>query len=218
MNFDKWKKRDIHKGAFFIADGILDKGAWGKSKVKVLFLMKEAYESDEDSTKEWNLNDYLRETPLSSLSKTMWWSIAQWLKGINHLHEHGNLLPFDQGFKNDPSLNEVFRSCAIINLKKSGGISRSSDENIKKYVESDWDLIWMQIEEINPDLIICGSTYPLIASKLETPKHSHEWFYEANGYKFLDYWHPAAQWPYKIKYYSILSALSQSAEKWIPKT
>jgi len=85
MNRQIWKDRKIHKGNFFIGDGIIDEERWEQATTKVLFIMKEAYESSEEVLTEWNLNDYLKQKSLKELAKPMWWSMAQWLKGINYL-------------------------------------------------------------------------------------------------------------------------------------
>ncbi len=216
MDFISWKKRELHKDAFFIADGIINKELWDKAPVKVLFIMKEAYESSPDDCQEWALNEYLN-NDLNTIGKPMWWSLAQWLDGINKLCDSNDVATFDEEFKADSGLNLAFHSCAVINLKKSSGKSSSDVDDLAKYVEGDWELLWAQIESINPDLIICGATYPLIASKLGSPKRSAEWLYHAKGYHFVDFWHPSNQWPYKVKYYSLLSALKQSKELWLPK-
>ncbi|CAM4029557.1 hypothetical protein [Shewanella aquimarina] len=217
MDFISWKEREIHDGQFFISDGIINEKAWEKAPVKVLFLMKEAYESSPDVIDEWALNDYLASKRLSELGKSMWWSMAQWVDGINKLIETGEVIQFDEGYKSNPKLEEAFQSCAVINIKKSSGKSSSTNEDLFAYVNSDWDLLWQQIQSINPDLIICGATYPLIESKLEKSDKSAEWLYHAKGYYFVDFWHPSNQWPYKVKYYSLMSALKQSKTLWKPR-
>ncbi|MGS0724647.1 hypothetical protein ACVBKF_00555 [Shewanella sp. 0m-11] len=216
MDFISWRKRELHKEKFFIEDGILNKELWEKAPVKVLFLMKEAYESSTETEQEWALNEYLASKTLKELGKPMWWSVAHWLDGINKLIATDEIQPFDEGYKSDPKVEEAFQSCAIINIKKSAGQSSSAADELSKYVDSDWELLLGQIKAINPDLIICGATYPLIAPKLGKPKKSAEWLYQAEGYYFVDFWHPSNQWPYKVKYYSLLSALKQSKELWQP--
>lgn len=217
MDFISWRKRELHKERFFIEDGILNKDLWEKSPVKVLFLMKEAYESSTETAKEWALNEYLASKTLRELGKPMWWSVAHWLDGINKLIATGEVQPFDESYESDPQLEEIFQSCAIINIKKSSGNSSSVSDDLSTYVEKDWELLLQQIKTINPDLIICGKTFPLIELKLGGPKRSAEWLYQAEGYYFVDFWHPSNQWPYKVKYYSLLSALKQSKELWQPQ-
>jgi hypothetical protein len=217
MDFVSCKEREIHKGKFFIADGIINKDLWDKAAVKVLFLMKEAYESSSNVVEEWALNDYLAGKKLNELGKTMWWSMAQWVDGINKLVETGEVNSFDKDYKSNPKMEEAFHSCAIINIKKSSGKSSSTSDDLSDYVDSDWDLLMEQIQKINPDLIICGATYPLIESKLVKSGPTAEWLYHAKGYHFVDFWHPSNQWPYKVKYYSLMSALKQSKDQWIPK-
>lgn len=41
--FDEWKKSEQHVGKRFIEDGIIDDDKRNKSKLKVMFLLKEAY-------------------------------------------------------------------------------------------------------------------------------------------------------------------------------
>lgn len=216
MDFISWKNRELHKSKFFIADGIINKELWDRAPLKVLFIMKEAYETSPEDSQEWALNEYLR-NDLNSIAKPMWWSIAQWLDGLNELCISNEVAPFNEEFKTKPELDLAFHSSAVINLKKSSGKSSSTTDDLSMYVEQDWDLLWVQIKKINPDLIICGATYPLIASKLGSPKKSAEWLYEAKGYHFVDFWHPSNQWPYKVKYYSLLTALKQSRSIWLPK-
>lgn len=218
MNFSDWKLADKHKDNLFISDGILNEGLWQQSPLKVLFLMKEAYESSDDITEDWALNDYLNK-PLSVLGKPMWWTMAQWLDGLEHLVRHGEVKPFNEGYRHDSNLDTLFKSSAIINIKKSAGKSSSDKDDLLSYVESDWTLLWQQIELINPDLIICGHTFPLIENPLKEIGLSKkgEWLYQAGGFYFVDFWHPSNQWPYKVKYYSLLTALKQSRDCWLPQ-
>lgn len=219
MNFSDWKITEKHKGSLFISDGILDDDLWQKSQLKVLFLMKEAYESSSEVKEDWALNDYLNK-PLSVLGKPMWWTMAQWLDGLDHLVRNGTVKPFNENYKQDANLDVLFQSCAIINIKKSAGKSSSNNEDLTSYVESDWTWIWQQIKRVNPDIIICGHTFPLIENKLKQQglTKEGEWLYQSEGFYFVDFWHPSNQWPYKIKYYSLLTALEQSKAQWQPKT
>jgi len=217
MNFEGWKRRELHKEQFFITDGIIDEERWKSAEIKILYILKEAYESDENQSEEWDLAKYLS-NGLGIIKKKMWWTVSQWSYGLRKLHETNEVVPFNEQFKADEDFNEAFLSSAIINIKKSSGKVSSNKSDLALYVKEDWDLISEQIEEINPDLIICGSTLPIIEEHLKyTPsalKKCDEWLYKSDKYYFVDFWHPANQYPNKLNYYSLLTALRFSIDKW----
>tara|TARA_R110002072_G_scaffold249084_3_gene408060 strand:- start:9026 stop:9667 length:642 start_codon:yes stop_codon:yes gene_type:complete len=202
--FEEWKRREIHQGAeVFIRDGVIDRGKWGlpRPKLKTLFLLKEAYSGSED----WDLRTYLRKGPKGN----MWNQVAQWSYGLQELARTGEVAPFP-GDKQKAAVVDAFLSAAAVNLKKSGGKSESDDSDLRKYVESDWDLLLQQIHDLAPDLVICGFTYPIFRDRLRAPKKRGEWIYRANGLTFVDFWHPANHYPHKLNYYSICTAVRLS--------
>jgi len=215
MNFDEWKLRDIHKGNFFITDGIIDIERWSKSDFKVLFLLKEAYSDTPQSDGEWDLVEYLSQGS-SNLKSKMWSTVSQWCFGLKKLIETNEVVCFDDNHKNNPEYNEAFLSCAVINIKKSSGYKSSDKDDLSKYVISDWDLLAQQIDEISPDIIICGSTWPIIKSQINHEKCG-EWLYKTNEYHFVDFWHPANHYPNKLNYYSLLTVLKLNIDKWYGK-
>ena len=215
MNFKTWKKRDIHRGNFFITDGIIDPNRWKKSNFKILFLLKEAYGDTPNLEGEWDLVNYLSKG-LGQIRGKMWPTVSQWCFGINKLIETSEIPQFDENFKINREFNDAFLGSAVINIKKSSGYKSSNKLDLIKYVNSDWDLLSEQIDSISPDLIICGSTWPLIKSKINYEK-SGEWLYKSDKYYFVDFWHPANQYPNKLNYYSLLTALKFNIKHWGPK-
>lgn len=216
MNFEVWKQREIHKGNFFITDGVIDSDKWNSSEFKILFLLKEAYSDAPYSEGEWDLTNYLSKG-LDHIRGKMWPTISQWSLGIRKLLETSEVPYFDENYKNNQEFNEAFLCCAVINLKKSSGYKSSNNDDLSKYVASDWDLLSNQIDEISPNLIICGSTWPIIKSHVSHEKCG-EWLYKTDKYHYVDFWHPANQYPNKLNYYSLLTALKFSIEQWRPKT
>jgi len=75
------------------------------------------------------------------------------------------------------------------------------------------DLLSKQIDSRSPDLIVCGSTWPIIESKINHEKCG-EWLYKTDKYYFVDFWNHANQYPNKLNYYSLLTALKFSIEHW----
>lgn len=211
MDFINWRKEDIHKKSdCFISDGIIDEELWNKSKIKILYIFKEAYNSD---TGDFDLRNHLSK-PLSVLRKKMWWTVSQWTYGVNKIIEGVGVVPFDENFKKNQEMNKLFHSIAIINIKKSSGKTSSNSSDLAKYVEADWDHLKEEIDEINPDLIIGGSTWPLIQDKFDSMTKEDEWLYKADGRYYVDFWHPANQYPNKLNYYSLITVLNNSKDKW----
>lgn len=212
MKFDIWKQRDIHKGNFFITDGIINIDQWNKSDFKILFLLKEAYSDTPQSDGEWDLVKYLN-SGIPSIKSKMWSTVSQWCFGLKTLTETNEIICFDENHKNNPEYNDAFLSCAVVNIKKSSGYKSSDKDDLSKYVASDWDLLEQQIDEISPDIIICGSTWPIIKSKISHEKCG-EWLYKTKNHYFVDFWHPANHYPNKLNYYSLLTALKLNIDKW----
>lgn len=203
--FEEWKERPIHEGKLFITDGIMNKEKWEKSNVKILFLLKEAYDSDPDKIKGWDLPSLISK---KGISAKMWKSMSQWAYGLNKIHETGVIQPFVE--KGSELANYLFSS-AVVNIKKSSGKSNSNTKNLASYLESDWDLIEKQIHKIDPDIVVCGNTWNLINKKLDNIERISDMIYKADGNRvYIDVYHPANQYSYKLNYYYLCALACQS--------
>jgi hypothetical protein len=110
------KKREHHFGKLFITDVIINKTLWNSSKIKILYILKEAYESDPDEKIGWDLCAWL-DCGLKTRKKKMWWTLAQLSYGINKLIETNEVAMFDEKFKNNDTLVDAFLGSAVINIK-----------------------------------------------------------------------------------------------------
>ncbi len=68
-----------------------------------------------------------------------------------------------------PTTNEEYEICknsllnsAIVNIKKSNGHSSSDFEDLGNYLKEDIFLLKEQIENIDPDIILCGNTFEFL--------------------------------------------------------
>ena len=96
---------------------------------------------------------------------------------------------------------------AIVNVKKSQGQKQSKSKNLAMYIEHDWPLLEKQIDHLKPDIIVCGKTWSLIKSKLKQPEEISDRLYQANGYTFVDFWHPANRASNTMNYYSLCALI-----------
>ena len=203
-HFEEWRLRDHHKDHLFISDGIIDTEQWRNSSVKILFLLKEAYDS-EKTEGEWDLCKLVRRRGVSGRTfKPM----AQWAYGVSAVKSTGTIVPFKGS--GEP-LDEALKSSAVMNLKKSQGKKKSSGADLGFYVDRDWDLINKQIQTITPDVVICGKTWPMISGFLEGVEKVSDRIYRSGGIQYIDFWHPANRASNKMNYYA-LCALVQLAD------
>lgn len=200
--FSEWKKKDLHKGNLFITDGIIDDNHWVFSEVKVLFLLKEAYDSKRVEGS-WDLSTLIRRKKVSGRTfKPM----AQWAYGVQGVLKNYEILPFQE---DGAAVELALLSSAVVNLKKSGGKNKSSSKNLSMYVDEDWDLLSKQIKIISPRIVICGNTWSLVSKKIPCKKISDR-AYLSDGVVYINYWHPSNRASNLMNYYS-LCALVQMA-------
>ena len=198
--FDEWKDKDNHKGKLFIKDGIVDKKKWSESKSKILFLLKEAYHS-EQSSGVWDVTAFIKK-------KGVWGRtykpMAQWAYGVNGVFVKNRILPFESS-GND--VKDSLLSSAVVNIKKSNGKKASSDKDLSEYVDKDWDLIHKQIRDISPKIVICGSTFGLIKDKLLGLKKISDMAYLVDGVVYINFWHPSNRASNRMNYYALCSVV-----------
>ncbi len=141
-----------------IIDGKINDTEYNNSSCKILWILKEANISAEDKEKEIDVcegfrNDWHKKNALS---------VPTFRKMI--YATYGILNPTVE-WENIPYANqeayEVVKQIAYINVKKTAGGSTIHFSSLEKaYDENKVDL-FIQINEINPDIIIYGGTYYL---------------------------------------------------------
>lgn len=204
---ERWKKEELHSNCVFIEDGIIDIERWGRSKKKILILLKEAYGEE----KSWSLVKTIRDVWKGPKYK-IWWTISYWLYAIQK--SHSNEVPlFPQSEAEYHECVEFLLSSAVVNIKKSSGKSHSNYDDLRKYAEKDRVYLREQIKLINPDIIICGYTKELLEIFWDEKIHkinNTDLIYDSSGIKIIDYWHPANQYPDKLNYYTLGSLYSRT--------
>ena len=72
-----------------------------------------------------------------------------------------------------------------------------------------------EIELINPDIIICGKTFYFLEQILDDiKKYDNSLIAKWKNILIIDYYHPAARYPNKVNYYSLLSIGKIAQEKY----
>lgn len=112
----------------------------------------------------------------------------------------------------------------ITNLKKTGGGSTADIATIKKHAEKYRDLWQNELEIMDPEIILCGGTFWIIADILNEqlvrkPQHTRTrlWYaqWELNGHRVLlvDCYHPANRDSKKPQYNELRKALLELHKK-----
>ncbi len=198
----------------FIPDGIVNHDVWNDSThKKILYVLKEAY-TDED--KGYDLANWLNSEP----DFRMWNRVARWTYGLQNTSENEIAKYIPDIDKDTDIRKQCFGQIAVMNLKKSGGESTSVIEEIAAYAQSDREELVRELQLIDPDIVICGSTfwilYQIVFGKepLNGSQTNDNWFYYMNldGKErlYIDYYHPANQWPDLVNYYAVMNIYQQA--------
>jgi len=233
--FDIWKKKSQsgvltyndehsehqlvidHNQNGFIADGLICPEEWSRRKPKILFVLKEAYC---DRATEYNLCDELcNDGPWGSV----WNRCAEWSYGITESSAASPIPAYAN--LNRELANKYLRRVAVLNLKKSDGLSSSSLSEIEKYAEYDRAEIKREIEIINPDIIICGYVFSilqncvyeksLMGSGEFADKWNNNWYYWTTAMTgrptlVIDFYHSANHFPAVLNYYALTGIYYQA--------
>ena len=182
----------------FISDGVAVPELWFNQEVRPLIILKEAYDTSEAHEDwdelEWFITGGHKQGHIGSRT---WRMITYWASYIFTVKYPlcGKDVPIEW---DNPCLQHI----ALINVKKYGGNSQSSDADLRRHVAAHYEYIYRQIELIKPTIIICGNTgwlLDLVWTKMFGQsirgEHNSTWVYDVPHLtvpaKMLDYWHPS---------------------------
>ena len=184
-------------------------------KKRILFIMKEAYGSDWDNR---TLASWLR---MYHPTLPMWRRVARWTYGIQHTD--ANEIARYKANLTDEQHAESLEQIAILNLKKSNGDSASDYGEIDAYAREDRLEILKEFSLIDPDIVICGSTFGTkLTTVLQKPPlndstGNDNWYYFMNVARkerlFIDYYHPANHWSDLMNYYGLMGIYQQALKE-----
>jgi hypothetical protein len=198
--FQEWKAyykeqdREFHEEEFN-GDGISRyEEKWTNARPKVLFLLKDtnAYEGD--------IRDELTDS-LKSWSPHGCWAYGFQNTIINYIP------PFTEANKEEKKL-VAWRSCGVLNLKKSQGGNNSNMIELQKVAMRDIAYITKELEIIQPNIVVCGGTFNIV-------KNLFGGFNEINGIErcymrkqrdelWIDFCHPGYRIYHDFMYYTLM--------------
>lgn len=207
----EWQNREHHSGESFVIDGIIDEQAWKLSPRRVLFLLKEAYDTNPESTG-FDLRTTVREVwggPPRRGRGTTWWKMGYWAYLLHNIDvDYTPSFPINREDVVNPLL-----SSAVVNIRKSGGQTSSDLETINSYAELDSDLLREQIEFIKPDVIIAGNVMSAVRRIWQDINDVSDRFYLLPFCPLVNFWHPAAHFNYQLMFFSLAGIIQAALTK-----
>jgi hypothetical protein len=202
----EWARKSPHAEQAFYPDGVIDPEKWAEAPIKILFLNKEAHDSNNPDTEGFDLTSLIREEMEFKSYGLTYRNTAIWAYAIHKAVMTGSegLPRWDkiQDSMGD-DIENSFHSCAIANIKKSGGVSTSNHSDLKRYAEMDGDLLRRQVDLINPDLIIAGSVWYLVKDLWPGCEELFDSVHRHRNTVIVDFWHPANRADEQMKYYAL---------------
>ena len=130
----------------FVRDGIVDADEYGRSRVKLLFVLKEVNDLGGGG---WDLREFLR----NGGRGPTWNTVARWVEGIERLP---HIVPWGELARVDNNRRErLLRKIATVNLKKEPGAGVADYDQLREATRRDRRLISDQLALYAPDYVIC---------------------------------------------------------------
>mgnify|MGYP003626614289 CR=1 FL=1 len=180
-------------------DGAVHPENYLKSKFKIAWLLKEAYDSPNGIGGGWSWSELLPKDELynnfKKLSHQTWHPITYVSFAILNNFPVYMDIPYIHQSQN---LCESLWEIAVVNTQKlpSKTTTKSHYRIIKKAFETHSHLIKKQLKMLNADILICGSTMSLYKemfglSDIDIKSNGSVNYWIKNGKIFIDAYHPA---------------------------
>lgn len=202
---NKWDvinaKFAIDKDAEFnaIEDGVVNWEAYINTSPKILWLLKEAYDNDNEGEGGWslaglfNIDEDCYKFLKTTSSKKTWYPIIYTSYGIlNNFMSYDDMDFIEDNIKMISCLKKI----AFLNINKFAGKSKSNDSVLGKIFLENQDILKKQIALLNPDIIIGGNTLKFYNKMLGLSNIPYQTldsgpkYYFKDDKLFIDAYHP----------------------------
>lgn len=146
-----------------VFDGITDYDQFGKSGLKILWIMKEANHTKPVS---FDLRDFHKDVRIYSKWRRTYKVIIKTTYGIIHNLDYNEI-------QNEADISGILSETAFINVKKTGGSSLSNWTQIANHYVRNKEVILEQVACIEPDIIInCSRIFQVFQDLAQTEHQS----------------------------------------------
>ena len=186
---------EVEEERKIITDGVVDEQEYYKSGVKILWILKEAYDKDNDGECRWSLSkkigmdDFLKDV---GGVKTTWYPIIYATYGI--LHGFMSYEDMDD-IEKRPEMDHILRKIAFMNVQKFPAGTTTNNSDIQKAYKEHSEILLQQIATYKPDIIIGGNTLSYFIQDLGlTDAHKdydENYFWIKDNQLFIHAGHPS---------------------------
>lgn len=209
--FEAWPSRQES----FVRDGIVDADEYARSRVKLVFVLKEANAPGERG----DLREFLRGGGWGPT----WNNVTRWVEGIEGLP---CIVPWDKLSEVDNNRRKrVLRKIVAVNLKKEPGAGVAEYDQLREATRRDRQSISKQLSLYAPNYVICCGTdvsnllfeaapigvYPRNADDWKSTSRGVQYMI-VNGVPHIKYHHPQARMPGNLLHYGLIDAVAKLAE------
>ena len=208
--FEAWPSRQES----FVRDGIVDPDEYARSRVKLLFVLKEVNDLGGGG---WDLREFLRNGGCGPT----WNTVTRWVEGIERLP---CIVPWDELENVDGNRRKrVLGKIAAVNLKKEPGAGVADYEQLREATQRGREFISDQLSLYAPDYVICCGSHVtdlLLGANGVFPRNNDDWESTRRGVRYsivkgtphIAYSHPQARMPSNLVHYGLIDAVAELAE------
>lgn len=200
----------------FVWDGVVDADEYARSRVKLLFVLKEVNDLGGGG---WDLREFLRDGGRGPT----WNTVTRWVEGIERLP---CIVPWNElsTTVDNNRRKRALRNVAAVNLKKEPGAGVADYDRLREATQRDRQFISKQLSLYEPDYVICcGSlvtdlllgaepfaVYPQGDDDWKSTQRG-VWYRVVNETPHIAYHHPQARMPGNLLHYGLIDAVSELA-------
>jgi hypothetical protein len=192
--FDEWVEKVPEYKNKFIRDGIINEQLYNSASKKILFIAKEP--NDPKQEEAWDFREWWNK----GLKYAFSYRIAEWSYGLLN-----NFPEYDEIWNKNNLAHEAIQYIAFMNIKKSGGTGNSEFNNMIEHIKQNISFIHRQIEIIEPEIIITGTSWNELRDELFPNLGWLKSGYDIDISKFkkskvIDFYHPSSRTPPAASY------------------
>lgn len=202
--FDEW--RILHPE--LVTDGVVDEDAYSKSKIKILYLLKEA-----NGGENWDLCEFIA----GGARAQTWDNITRWTMGIHNLNKD---IPWnDMENISENQRKDILKSICAVNVKKTSGGYTADSKKLEEAAKEDSAFLRRQLAIYEPEIIICCGTDWLYFDYIYNYKPEWKmtsrgiWYVREEGKIIISYSHPEARTKECLLYYGLVDAVKEIVVK-----
>ncbi len=180
-----------------ITDGIVNNDEYFDADPKILWILKEPYDLDNDGTETWSLSGLLNDSKKLHTAggvKTTWYPI------IYIMYSVFNEFPLWDDMENiekDDSMIDALKKMAIMNVQKFPADTSTDNADISEAYRQHSQILLDQINVYKPDIIIGANTVKLFLKDLDVNVDERKYveydYWISNNKLYIDAEHPAGR-------------------------